>query len=69
VARTGRPTALHSRLKDEPWREGDGREGQWAPHQLHAMDRKFVQRVERAIELGQEQPMTSANGTPASHLK
>jgi hypothetical protein len=35
---------------------GDERDGQWSQHRLLAMDRRFVERVERAIERGQECP-------------
>jgi hypothetical protein len=55
----GRPTLLHTKLKDEPWREGDGREGQWSAYQLQAMDAKFRRAVERAIERGDERPPQS----------
>jgi hypothetical protein len=67
--RSGRPTALHSKLKDEQPQEADARVGCWPQYELEAMDRKFVQRVERAIARGQEHPTTSANTPPATHLK
>jgi hypothetical protein len=69
MARTGRPVLLNSRLKSEPVREGDGRDGQWSPYQLHAMDAKFCRAIERAFARGDERPDAAANARPATHLK
>jgi hypothetical protein len=59
MARSGRPTALHSRLKDEQPQEADARVGCWPHHQLEAMDERFCRAIERAIERGQERPQSN----------
>jgi len=55
MSRTGRPSDPRSKLKCEDPHEGDG-VGTWPHERLLQMDRKFVERVERAIERGDEWP-------------
>ena len=38
--------------KQTPWQPGDHEQGCWGYDRLIAMDRRFVERVERAIALG-----------------
>jgi hypothetical protein len=42
MGRAGRPTALHTRLKDEQPQEADARVGTWPREQLERMDARFV---------------------------
>lgn len=57
MGRAGRPVLLNSKLKREPAYESDGLQGAWSREQLERMDRRFVERLERAIRTGQEQPV------------
>jgi len=56
MARAGRPSDPHSRLKDAPGSESDARIGSWPHERLVQMDQRFVERVTRAIERGEERP-------------
>jgi hypothetical protein len=60
----GRPRTLlswTSYFKDEPEHPDDARDGLWSRARLEAMDRKFVARLERAIERGEEHAPTSTS--------
>ena len=55
----GRPrslTAWRGYFEDEPAHANDAQVGNWSRARLEAMDRKFVARLERAIERGKERP-------------
>jgi hypothetical protein len=57
MARAGRPPSFHSRLKCEAAHADDARDGLWPREKLERMDARFIQRVEKAIASGQEQPL------------
>jgi hypothetical protein len=54
MSRAGRPVLLNSKLRCEPAHESDARIGAWPRAKLEAMDRRFVERLERAIARGEE---------------
>jgi hypothetical protein len=60
MGRAGRPTALHTKLKDEPAHESDARIGTWPRDELERMDREFVARLEQAIARGEEYAPSSS---------
>ena len=53
MGHTGRPTMLHTKLKDAPSRESDAR-GPWSHEQLEWMNDRFAARLQRAIKRGDE---------------
>ena len=57
-------------FRDAPPLPGDEQEGGWSCDHLVAMDRRFVERVERAFETGRERRQSAAmNGANASRLR
>jgi hypothetical protein len=44
---------------DAPPQPGDEQEGAWPRKQLRQMDKRFIARVQRAIERGEEHPTTA----------
>ena len=54
------PTNGGSKLVNSAFERGDEQVGNWPREQLLKMDARFVERMERAIERGLEQPPDGA---------
>lgn|SRR5262245_1255874 len=56
----GRPPYTHSQIRDGDYEPGDEMVGGWSLQQLHDMNDRFVERMNRAIALGLEAPPQGA---------
>jgi len=66
--KSGRPPHQHHSKQDSP-QPYDDQIGVWPREQLERMDRRFVDRVERAIAAGDENPAAAINGANAPRLR